>query len=96
MKLSCDGSYHVMASTKQSCVCKNKIYLLTPFMAIFPSPSKFICCIHMYLGASITPHTYTRGKAISFVIVVVVDTKITNFGNLGSCKCSRSVEFGKF
>ena len=51
----------------------------------------------------ITPYTYTRGKAISSVIVVidivvvvvVVDTKITNFGNLGSCKCSRSVEFGK-
>ena len=37
-------------------------------------------------------------KAVSFVVVVVVDTKIAESGDLdtqGSCTCNESVEFGK-
>ena len=43
----------------------------------------------------IMPHAYPRGVAISFVIIVVVDTKIAKSGDLvpeGSCMHNKSAK----
>ena len=44
-------------------------------------------------SASITPHTYTRGKVISLSLVVV-STKIASLGDLGTqvtCKANKFI-----
>ena len=52
-------------------------------------------------GQFITPRACARGEVIScvvVVIVIVVDTKIAKFGDLGilaSCKSNSSFEFSK-